>query len=60
MTEQTKAKVVSCAKTVGGAAVVLAALVGARYLGVTAWKKFHVADAAEVVASAAEAAESFV
>lgn len=60
MTEQTKAKVVACAKTVVGGAVVFAALVGARYLGAAAWNKFHAADAAEAVASVAETVESFV
>lgn len=60
MTEQTKAKVVACAKTVVGGAAVLAALVGARYFGSVAWKKYHAADVAEAVASAAEAVESFV
>ena len=61
MTEQTKSKLMAGAKVVVGGAAVLAALVGARYVGSVAWKKFHVAnDAAEVVVSAAEAVESFV
>ena len=60
MTEQTKANVKTVAKTVGGAAVVLAALVGARYFGSVAWNKFHANEAAEAVVSAAEAVESFV